>query len=168
MPGVRPHPQPCAQNKKAHKLKSPQVRRSRRHSLHDGFTIYFAFSSETGLVDSVACSRRCKLDACVGASGRRDFTVCGTALRPAHNAPDAVRIPSHPAPNVRDDRDTPPFMERETREGLMVICPTAKAKNFGEGHWTSCGTQCRRDWDATMNIPSVDRHSARDVDLVCA
>jgi hypothetical protein len=36
--------------------------------------------------------------------------------------------PSHPAPNVRDDRDTPLFIGRETGELKPVICPTSQAE----------------------------------------
>ena len=63
----------------------------------------FALSPVTGL----CCHRHqqsdlCQLDASVGASGPHDFTVRVGAVR--LRAPPR---PLHPAPNVRDDRDTP-------------------------------------------------------------
>jgi hypothetical protein len=48
MPGAWAHPQLRVQNKK-HADKSPQVHRSRRHSLRDGFTVSFVLSLVIGL-----------------------------------------------------------------------------------------------------------------------
>jgi hypothetical protein len=67
-------------------------------------TVSFALSSVTGL----SCHRRlakiasAKLDTSVGASGPHDFAVraCAARLAPPPRPP-------HPAPNVRDDRETP-------------------------------------------------------------
>src|SRR3984957_5321557 len=66
-------------------------------------TAYFALSLATGL----CCHHRRRncfhqLDASVGASGPHDFAV-------RRLAPSSTRYqrPSHPAPNVRDDRETP-------------------------------------------------------------
>jgi hypothetical protein len=39
--------------------------------------------------------------------------------------------PSHPAPNVRDDRETPLLIGRETRKEQPLICPTAQADFLG-------------------------------------
>jgi len=66
-------------------------------------TVSFGLSSVTGL----SCHRRlqvttCKLDASVGASGPHDFAVRAGAARLA-----SPSRPPHPAPNVRDDRETP-------------------------------------------------------------
>jgi hypothetical protein len=44
--------------------------------------------------------------------------------------------PPHPAPNVRDDRETPLFEGRGTGELVKVICPTWKAGNFSRREWT--------------------------------
>jgi len=38
--------------------------------------------------------------------------------------------PSHPAPNVRGDRDTPLSIGRETRGKLPVICPSSQANDL--------------------------------------
>jgi len=76
-----------------------------------GLTAYFVLSPVTGLV----CHRhrrdakhRRQLDASVGASGPHDFAVRAQC----HSSFDMPR-PSHPAPDVRDDRDTPLLWERD-------------------------------------------------------
>jgi len=66
-------------------------------------TVSFALSPVTGLF----CHRRQRnrfrqLDISVGMSGPHDFAVRGSA----HSSKRHQR-PSHPAPNVRDDRETP-------------------------------------------------------------
>ena len=53
-----------------------------------------------------------KLSACIGAPGPHDFAVRTNAARRAVIALGDVR-PSHPLPNVRDDRDTPLFSGRD-------------------------------------------------------
>ena len=79
-----------------------------------GFNAYVALSPVTGLF----CHRRlrikvlsapgradltsAKLDASVGASGPHGFAVRGRVIRLV-----TPPRPPHPAPNVRDDRDTP-------------------------------------------------------------
>jgi hypothetical protein len=65
--------------------------------------------------------------------------------------PDAARIHRIPRSTCRDGRDTPLFMERETREGLPVICPTTEAKFFSERDWTFWGTQFRADLRVLAN-----------------
>jgi hypothetical protein len=47
----------------------------------------------------------------------------------------APKRPSHPAPNVRDDRDTP-LAGAGWSESLAMICPTAKAEYFCARDWT--------------------------------
>jgi hypothetical protein len=99
-----------------------------RPSLRNGFTVSFVLSPVTGLF----CHRRfadcsTKLDASVGASGPHDFAVRISTLRPR-----APMRPSHPVPNVRDDREAPLLRDR-TRESVQLICPTAQAKYFYEG-----------------------------------
>jgi hypothetical protein len=63
-----------------------------------------------------------QLEASVEASGPHDFAVRKTHAR----QPRALR-PSHPAPDVRDDASAPPD-GRETRQQLLLICPTAQGK----------------------------------------
>jgi hypothetical protein len=45
--------------------------------------------------------------------------------------------PSHPALNVRDDRETPLFSSAGWRELIEMICPTGIAKYFCEEDWTT-------------------------------
>jgi hypothetical protein len=63
-----------------------------------------------------------QLDISVGTSGPHDFSVRFVIARQS-----MPRRPSHPAPNVRDDRETP-SCGPGTREEVPVICPTSQAK----------------------------------------
>jgi hypothetical protein len=56
-----------------------------------------------------------RLSACIGAPEPHDFAVRANAARRAVTAPGDVR-PSHPAPNVCDDREPPPLMGAGQRE----------------------------------------------------
>jgi hypothetical protein len=90
----RAHPQPRARNEKAHE-----------HSHHR----FAGLTPVTGLV----CHRRladtsAKLDTSVGVSGPHDFAV----RKPRSRRKRRPR-PSHPAPNVRDDRETPLLRVRD-------------------------------------------------------
>ena len=61
------------------------------------------------------------------ASGHQDHTTSPSAL-----APLVLRYsprPLHPAPNVRDDRDTPLYRVRDS-SALFLFLPIGKAKNF--------------------------------------
>jgi hypothetical protein len=103
MPGARRTHSLACEMKKAHERSHHRFAGFTQHSLRNGFTAYFALSPVTGLF----CHRRLrntfrKLDASVGASGPHDFAVRVSIARLA-----APKRPSHPAPNVRDDRDTP-------------------------------------------------------------
>jgi hypothetical protein len=75
-------------------------------------TVSFVLSPVTML----GCHRRLRftrqLDASVGASGPHDFAVRFSILRPALACLTLPR-PSHPAPNVRDDREAPLLWERD-------------------------------------------------------
>src|SRR5271167_3151980 len=66
---------------------------------------------------------RHQLDASVETPRPHDFTVHGIATRQL-----ATPCPSHPASNVRDDRDTPLLSGAGRAELLKVICPTAQAE----------------------------------------
>jgi hypothetical protein len=101
----------CRTRSLVRKEKSTRVSHHRsaetiRHSLRDGFTVSFVVSPETGL----CCLRRWR-DAyassasLIPASGYQNATTSPSAhsrVRLAHD-----KRPSHPASNVRDDRDTP-------------------------------------------------------------
>jgi hypothetical protein len=81
-------------------------------------TAYFVLSPATGLF----CHRRSRglppqeLDASVGASGPHDFAVRVSAARLA-----PPKRPPHPAPNVRDDRDTPLLWGRDGAEEIADL-----------------------------------------------
>jgi hypothetical protein len=70
----------------------------------------------------------------ISASGYQAHTTSPSAFAPFVNAPP--KRPSHPAPNVRDDRDTPLFSGAGWRGLLKVICPTTQAKYFRLHDWT--------------------------------
>jgi hypothetical protein len=44
--------------------------------------------------------------------------------------------PSHPAPNVRDDREAPLLRCAGRAKEMAVICPTAQAEYFWLNIWT--------------------------------
>jgi len=72
-----------------------------------------------------------QLDASVGASGPHDFTVRVSAVR--QRTPPR---PLHPAPNVRDDRDTPLLWGRDG--GIMkLFLPNGETKYFSRKDWTA-------------------------------
>ena len=99
-------------------------------------TVSFVLSPGTGL----CCPRRkrnakhCRsLDASVGASGPHDF-----AVRLIHR----VRLsrdkrPPHPAPNVRDDRETPLVQGHGTAALMDVIWANREALYFRRNGWTA-------------------------------
>src|SRR4051794_13344616 len=75
-----------------------------RHSLRNGFTAYDALSSVSRafLPPSPRATCALRLDPGIGGSGPHAFAVrarCARLAQPAR--------PSHPAPNVRDDREPP-------------------------------------------------------------
>jgi hypothetical protein len=72
------------------------------------------------LPPSLARSSSCELDASVGASGPRDFTSASAPFVRTKNSRAPPTRPSHPAPNVRDDREAPLLIERGTA-GIMLL-----------------------------------------------
>jgi hypothetical protein len=102
--GCPMHPQPRVGMKKPHELKSLQVhRKSARLSPRNGVTAYLrALPGDRALLppSSARITPR-KLDTSVGAPGPHDFAVRSNISR----QPMLPR-PSHPLPNVRDDRET--------------------------------------------------------------
>ena len=104
-----------------------------RHSPRNGFTAYSALSLVTGLVCHHRrrdAKHRRQLDASVGASGPHGFAIRFGATR--HDAP---KRPPHPAPNVRDDRDTP-LLARAGRASYRLICWFGKTELFLWEGWT--------------------------------
>jgi hypothetical protein len=77
---------------------------STRHSLHNGFTVSFVLSPVTGFIATVA-ARKTFPHNLTPASGRQDHTTSPSASAPLVFA--RCPRPSHPVPNVRDDRETP-------------------------------------------------------------
>jgi hypothetical protein len=103
MPGAR-----CARSR-ACSVESTRVSHhghtgNTRHSPRDGFNgLYRALPGDRALLPpSLSGNDFRQLDASVGASGPHVFAVRFGAVRQRHYS-----RPSHPAPNVRDDRDTP-------------------------------------------------------------
>jgi hypothetical protein len=75
-------------------------------------TVSFVLSPVTGLF----CHRHpadnsARLDASVGASGPHDFAVASVSFVRAYAL--ILKRPSHPAPNVRDDREAPLLWEQD-------------------------------------------------------
>jgi len=102
-PGARRARSLACKNRK-HASKSPRSHRFTRHSLHDGFTAYSTLFPAIGLFVTVPtqCEALSRVDVSVETSEPRGFVVRVTCVRLSHR-----KRPSHPAPNVRDDRDTP-------------------------------------------------------------
>jgi hypothetical protein len=76
-----------------------------------------ALLGEPGLLSpSLARSSSHRLNPSVGGSGPHDFAV---RFQVARLAPQ--QRPPHPVPNVRDDRETPLFIEHGMRWNLPVI-----------------------------------------------
>jgi len=126
MPGTSAYPQPRAQ-----RVESTRVRHHRSAKRSGipraiGFNGCFVLSLETGLIASIHGAMRQHyrhVDVSIGTSGPHDFAVRARALRLTRK-----HRPSHLAPNVRDDRDTPLLMGRETAELLEMICATTQGK----------------------------------------
>jgi hypothetical protein len=72
-------------------------------------TVSFVISPVTGLFATVARKKLapCELDASIGASEPHDFAVRKLRRSSAPKGATTLPRPPHPAPNVRDDRDTP-------------------------------------------------------------
>jgi hypothetical protein len=124
----RAHPRPRARKTKSTRVSPPQVRRTSRHSLRDGFNGFLrGLPGEPGFLATVPaqCEALSRVDTSVGVSGRHDFTVRDTRSRQAR-----ASRPSHPAPNVRDDRETPLLIGRGAARLMDLICPTAQAKGL--------------------------------------
>ena len=60
------------------------------------------------------------------AQGRQDHTISPSA---SCRSSDDTSRPSHPAANVRDDRDTPLMWLRDAGS-IVLICPTAQEKSL--------------------------------------
>jgi len=76
------------------------------------------------------------LSACVGAPEPHDFAVRCSIIRPRKKLRLTLPRPSHPAPNVRDDRDTP-LLWAGTRETVSLIWVKREAEYFCAKGWTA-------------------------------
>jgi hypothetical protein len=95
-------------------------------------TVSFEVSPETGLDCLRHRQKRfCRFDTSVGVSGRHDFAVRIRRLRHSRRT-----RPPHPAPNVRDDRETPLLIGRRTAKGILLILAESKAYYFSNAYWT--------------------------------
>jgi hypothetical protein len=86
-----------------------------RHSLRNGLRLIRDLPGVPGFLATVASwIDTTKLDPSVGGSGPHDFAVRSELIRPRETALEPKR-PSHPASNVRDDRETPLVWRRDAR-----------------------------------------------------
>ena len=93
----------------------------------------------------VRCVASSPVNASVEASRPHGFAVRAGAVRLA-----TPTRPSHPAPNVRDDRDTPLLIGAGRGGLLKVICPTAQAE-----FW-ACSLQASLLQDLLQNVAEYD------------
>ena len=103
MPDASARPQPCVRIEKAHKRSHHGHTGNARHSPRNGFNGFLRdLPGEPGLLSPSPADHPANL---TPASGRQDHTTSPSArwcIRLAHQ-----KRPPHPAPNVRDDRETP-------------------------------------------------------------
>jgi len=102
-----------------------------RPSLRDGFNAYtYSPRGPAVLPPSFATLAKAhrELSASTAAPGPHDFTSASMLfVRSRMRAATPMR-PSHPAPNVRDDRETPLVDGHETAENVNLICPTTQRR----------------------------------------
>jgi hypothetical protein len=103
---------------KAHEHSHRSCSRNTRHSLRNGFNglLRTLPGDRAFLPPSPARSSPRKLDISVGMPGPHDFAV---RLRAARLA--SPKRPPHPAPNVRDDRETPLLVRRDSAENAFDL-----------------------------------------------
>jgi hypothetical protein len=88
------------------------------------------------------------------ALGRQDHTISPSAICCSS---DNTPRPSHPAPNVRDDREAPLLQARDARI-IVLICPTRQ-------HPSGCGRLARRAvcaWRACEALTTVMASASED------
>src|SRR5216683_5641407 len=127
----RPRNQKRAQGRPgAHRTHGPRATKSTRQnhryrriirpSLRNGFNGFLrALPGDHCLVATVARETRERLhdlSACVGAPEPHDFAVRCSIIRPRKKLRLTLPRPSHPIPNVRDDREPPLYGERDERK----------------------------------------------------
>ena len=144
MPGAR-CTRSLAWENKNHTSKSTTVTAGiARHSPRNGFTASFVISSVSRALlppSQAAMRKHCRpLDISVGISGPHDFAVRFSCTRLA-----PPPRPPHPAPNVRDDRETPLVRAQDVRESAGDLGKRSTAANWPDGaSKNACDTLARR------------------------
>jgi len=139
MPGAgRTHGPPATKNAGGSHHRFSQIN---RHSLRNGSTAYTRSPRCTGL-DSHRRPGIITQDL-IPASGDRDRAISPYASACSSRTPPR---PSHPASNVRDDREAPLLWERDARR-IRVIRVSGKAKYFRGG---GLNVQNRLKWLAKL------------------
>jgi hypothetical protein len=131
----RAHPQPRVRKTRSTRVSPPQVRRTSRHSLRNGFNGFLrGLPGEPGFLATVAPEKRWLLKSLIPASGYQDAATSPSAKRalvsralPVHRIPHPtfVTIAIRPSYRARDARKMP------------LICPTTQAK--GLRHFNATG-----------------------------
>jgi hypothetical protein len=142
------HPQPRVQSKKAHELVTTGSPRHPGTPCANGFNGFLrALPGDRASCHRYLRNRFRKCDASVEASGPHDFAVRVTA----HSSLRRPR-PSLPAPNVRDDRETPLVRARDARK-MQVIWDQAQSHRPA-AHW--------HDGQITCKLPDCLTTSVKD------
>jgi hypothetical protein len=93
---------------------------------------------------------RRQLDASVGASGPPGFAVCNNLTRLLK-----LRHPPHPAPNVRDDGETPLVRVRDNCRSIAVSSKR-KSEIFFRGGLDKTGKSGRRAFTSSVMIARLN------------
>jgi hypothetical protein len=138
---------------KKHRRQQPRVHRNSRHSLRNGFNGFLrALPGDHAWLPPSSARRVSVFANLAPASERQDHTTSPSAQTPLVAQalrPGDVR-PSHPAPNVRDDREPPLLWVRDGREhrfdlpdGAMPgTCDTLARR--AESAWVVCDSAACR------------------------
>jgi len=130
MPGTRCARSLVRKKLEAHEQFTTDHTGSTRHSPHGGLTAYSMLSPETGLY----CLRRLRDRSQAWRQRRGDRTTWLCRTCPAHSSHAPAR-PPHPAPYVRDDRETPLLPGRDD-SALLLFLPNRQTRNFLRRGWT--------------------------------
>jgi hypothetical protein len=124
-------------------------------------TRLYVLSPGTGLCcPRHRADRSAQLDLSVGRPGPHDFAVRKSFGRLAQRLRPKLSRPSHPAPNVRDDREAPLLIERGTARTILLICGRRQG-TFCKSECTGCDRLARRAvwaWHACAFCPSCSAH----------
>src|ERR1700737_3835606 len=101
-----------------------------RHSPRNGFNGFLrALPGDRALLPPSSADISANL---TPASGRQDHTTSPSASAPLVRAPP--KRPSHPAPNARDDRDTPLLRGRDARDVAADLGVRSMTPNAADWH----------------------------------